>query len=288
MRIVHLTDPHLTSLDRIAWSALCGKRALGYLSWLRKRRRCHRGDILATMTMAVRQEAADLIALTGDLVHLGLPQEIAAARAWLSALGMPAEIVLVPGNHDCYRNDSIAHVHDQWQAYFHFEEAAHPRFPTITRHGEIVLFGLSSAYPTPVFSAAGVVGEAQLQRLDRQLGLAHDAFRCVLIHHSPCAAGVSRRRRLIDLQNLQAVLIKHDVDLVMHGHVHRNTVSQLDGRTRILGTASASAADPRHRASYRVLDIARETGGWSVRARLKSLSLGGELRTVADETWRTP
>lgn len=42
----HLSDPHLTSLQGVRWRQLMNKRMLGYLSWRRKRRAEHRGEVL--------------------------------------------------------------------------------------------------------------------------------------------------------------------------------------------------------------------------------------------------
>ena len=45
-RFAHLSDPHLTDPSGASARELAGKRALGYLSWLRRRKHEHRREFL--------------------------------------------------------------------------------------------------------------------------------------------------------------------------------------------------------------------------------------------------
>ncbi|MGA9572522.1 MAG: metallophosphoesterase, partial [Lysobacterales bacterium] len=102
MRLIHLTDPHLSTLDGVKFTALKGKRLSGYLSWRQNRRHHYLPAVLDRLVESVRAENADQILLTGDLVQIGLASEISQAAEWLSGLGSPGQIMLVPGNHDIY------------------------------------------------------------------------------------------------------------------------------------------------------------------------------------------
>ena len=53
----------------------------------------------------------DAIVLTGDLLHIGLREEMRQIRPWLQRLSDQVPVMLVPGNHDLYAADSLAH----WQ-----------------------------------------------------------------------------------------------------------------------------------------------------------------------------
>ena len=100
--LAHLSDPHLAPLPRPRIAELASKRLSGYLNWLRKRRAIHRSDVLAAIVRDLAQARADHIAVTGDLVNIALPAEFENARRWLEALGPPADVSLIPGNHDAY------------------------------------------------------------------------------------------------------------------------------------------------------------------------------------------
>ena len=87
--LAHLSDPHLAPLPPPRLGELASSALLGYLNWLRKRRAIHRRDVLAAIVADLTAQAPDHIAVTGDLVNIALPAEIAKARAWLEALGPP-------------------------------------------------------------------------------------------------------------------------------------------------------------------------------------------------------
>ena len=46
--------------------------------------------------------SGDVVAVTGDLTHVGLPSEYRAVGEWLTGFGTPAAITVIPGNHDSY------------------------------------------------------------------------------------------------------------------------------------------------------------------------------------------
>lgn len=308
IRLVHLTDPHLTSLAGASLRTLYGKRWTGYLSWRRHRRHVHRPERLALLTEAVQGEAADQILVTGDLVQIGLAAEIEAAAEWLAQLGPPRQVMLVPGNHDTYAADSWGVAARCWAPYLglstdgaaHAEAgparsaradaASHAGFPSARAlsagSAEVRLFGLSSARPSPPFLADGALGPGQLQRLDGALAAA-PGFRCLLLHHPPLAGVTSRRKGLRDAAALEALLTRRGAELVLHGHVHRNVDYRGPGGVRVFGTASASSTGGRGRAAYRCFDLKPDDGAWIVRMRLMEVAEDGP-RVVAREEWRCP
>ena len=100
--LAHLSDPHLAPLPTPNPIELLSKRGLGYLNWLRKRRRIHRPDVLAAIVADLKLQGADHVAITGDLLNLSLTAEFARSRNWLDALGPSRDVTFVPGNHDSY------------------------------------------------------------------------------------------------------------------------------------------------------------------------------------------
>ncbi len=286
MRIAHLTDPHLTSLAGVSPFTLAGKRRLGYLSWWHKRRHEHRAEILAEIKSAVAAQAPDVIMVTGDLVHIGLPQEIARAREWLVDLSAISRVILVPGNHDCYSADSVGVMQEQWAEFLNVEPHDRTGFPSLFRRENISIIGLSSAVPVPAWSAGGAIGDPQLSKFERLLRETNGTFRCIGIHHPPLPGQVPRRKALADARALAKVIRKNGVELILHGHVHRNLEMVIDDRTRVMASASASKATTRHRASFRVFDIEADDGHWRVNATLKSLDDSGAVIALSEQTWQ--
>jgi 3',5'-cyclic AMP phosphodiesterase CpdA len=122
--LAHLSDPHLAPLPRPRIAELASKRLSGYLNWIRKRRAIHRSDALAAITGDLAQAGADHIAVTGDLVNIALPAEFETARRWLEALGPPADVSLVPGNHDAYVEGADVLRERLWGPYMAGDAAA--------------------------------------------------------------------------------------------------------------------------------------------------------------------
>ena len=105
--LAHLSDPHLAPLPTPRFSELASKRLLGFLNWQRKRRDIHQRVPLDEIVADLATQTPDHIAVTGDLVNIALPDEFAAARAWLAALGSGHNVTVIPGNHDAYVRSMI-------------------------------------------------------------------------------------------------------------------------------------------------------------------------------------
>ncbi len=294
MRLVHITDPHLTTLHGIALGRLRGKRLLGYLSWYRKRRNQHCPERLAGLVEAITEDKPDRILVTGDLTHIGFPEEIAAAQPWLDRLGNIARTLLVPGNHDLYATDSWEPVRDLWSPYLWPGGTGGGRqeFPSSLDCGHVGLIGLSSACPTAFFSAGGRLGGAQRQRLAAclQRHAVARRFRCLLIHHPPLRGITNRRRALADAAELETILRRHGVELILHGHLHRNVMHRLGRDTLVFGTASASSCVETRDAAYRIFDIDIQDPGWQVNMVLKTITPRRRAWVLHEESWvvRTP
>ena len=289
MRLIHLTDPHLSDLAGVNFFDLRGKRWSGYLSWYKNRRKKYLPAVLKKLTAAVKAESADQIMLTGDLVHIGLQTEIVQAAQWLRELGPPEQVMLVPGNHDIYTRVSAGQVTDSWSEYlFQGSSGAHRDFPVARKLDGLSLIGVSTAVRTPVFMASGKLGNEQAVKLASLLEQASHENRlvCLLIHHPPLPGMTSRRKRLVDADALRKVLERFSPLLVFHGHLHHNR-EQLWGDSRIYCTSAASSIGD---ASYRIIDIEDQGEYRNIRMNLKSLSIdeGGELKfvTVDEQSWQ--
>ena len=241
---------------------------------------------MARVTKAACGEGADLALVTGDLVHIGLPQELAQARSWLETLASTQPVILVPGNHDCYRGDTVLGIEQQWPLYLHGPEGA--RFPRMVQQGEVAIIALSSAEPMPWWSAGGRLGAAQLGKLDSLLAQSAGSFRCVMLHHAPLPEQAPARKDLADAAELTALLRRHHVELVLHGHLHHNAMHVLDERTRVIVSAPASSAVTHNPASYRVFEIERQGGRWQVDCQLKCETSEGAMALFQRDTWSVP
>jgi 3',5'-cyclic AMP phosphodiesterase CpdA len=267
----HISDTHLTTLEGARGRQLLNKRLLGYLSWRNKRRYQHRREILTALQQDLQARPVEQLLITGDLTHIGLPQEFAQAQAWLQQLGNPRQIAVVPGNHDALVKTTWQDTFALWEDYLASDEPVTPRFPSLRVRGAVAFIGLSSACPTAPFMATGTIGKEQLERLPRLLAATRlqGLFRVIYLHHSPLTGTEKWRKRLTDAAALEALIETHGAELVLHGHVHRSHYRELEtrhGRVPVLAVPSASAAGLHGAevAHYNRCAVVRTAGGWAV------------------------
>ncbi len=264
--LAHLSDIHLAPLPRPNPFELLSKRGLGYINWLRKRRRVHRPEMLAKIVADLKARKPDHIAVTGDLVNLSLTREFAQAGAWLNALGDANAVTVVPGNHDSYVRSAETLAVQHWAEYMRGDN--NENFPFVRRRGPITIIGLSTSLPTAPLSATGRLHGDQLARLTDLLATLgrERAFRVVLIHHPP-TEGAHHFRRLRNAAEMRDVLKKSGAELVLHGHHHEWSLAWLPGpqdRIPVAGVPSASGAPGHHDdpAGYNLFEIDGEPGAW--------------------------
>ena len=266
--LAHLSDPHLPPLPAPTLRELAGKRALGYLNWTRNRRKVHRREVLDALMSDMQAQTPNHIAITGDLVNLALEAEFEPARTWLESVGTTDRVTVIPGNHDAYVRATQHRFAEVWRDYLGSDEASDGvTFPSLRRRGLLALISLSSAVPTPPLMATGWLGRSQLDALDRILArlAAEQAFRVLLVHH-PLRSD-SRTKRLTDSSGLLALLNRHGVELILHGHDHVHSTIWIEGPSGsipAIGVPSASAlAHGRYpAAAYNLFSILRDGDAW--------------------------
>jgi 3',5'-cyclic AMP phosphodiesterase CpdA len=266
--LAHLSDPHLPPLPAARFRDLASKRALGYLNWTRNRHKYHRREVLDTLVDDIRAQRPDHIAVTGDLVNLALEAEFAPSRAWLESVGAGEHVTVIPGNHDAYVRATRHRAAEVWDDYIRGDEAnGTAAFPFLRRRGPVALIGVSSAVPTLPLMATGRLGPIQLEALERILAQlsTEQVFRVLLVHHP--LHSTSRVKQLTDSRKVHALLRKHGVELVLHGHDHIHSTIWLDGpqgRIPAVGVPSASAIAHRHypAAAFNLFSIERDNGAW--------------------------
>jgi 3',5'-cyclic AMP phosphodiesterase CpdA len=271
-RFAQISDPHLSSLKGVRARDLCNKRALGYLSWRRKRRFEHRIEVLQALQRDLDLDRLEQLLVTGDLTHIGLPSEFRQAEQWLQNLGSPLKLTLVPGNHDACVHADWEQTFALWREYMESDQPATDRdalFPSLRVRGGLAFIGLSTACPKPPLMATGTADPAQLSRLPGLLRDTRDRglFRVVYLHHCPLPGIEKWRKRLTNAADVSAILAEEGAELVLHGHghrAHRQELATRDGKALVLSVPSASAmglhgAD---RAAYNHYAVSERGGGW--------------------------
>ncbi len=276
LKLAHLSDPHLPLPPHVDWRDLMNKRATGYVSWRRHRRSVHDPRVLAALNTDLQTTEPDHTVVTGDLTNLALPIEFDRAVSWLSELGAPENVSVIPGNHDAYIEVPWKQSIGRLSAYMAQNgkdlKTKETCFPFVRKIHRTAIVGVSSAVPTRWFSAAGAIGKTQLDRLRTTLlELGEEGFfRIILIHHPPIDGSARMRKQLRDGAGFRAVIAEAGAELVLHGHNHRFDQGEVEtpmGSAPVIGVPSASSW-PRHGckpAAYHIYLISSTPDGWQIK-----------------------
>jgi 3',5'-cyclic AMP phosphodiesterase CpdA len=270
--LAHLSDIHLAPLPPVRPGELINKRLTGYVNWRLRRHSSMDGTSLAALVAHLHEQAPDFTCITGDLVNLGLDDEIATALGWLEGIGPPSKVCVSPGNHDAYLPGTLTRACSAWREYVSGETIDDHPFPFVRRIGDVAVVSCSSAIATPPFVAAGRFDDAQASRLARVLKLLGEGgyFRVVMIHHPPSLEEKSLRKGLWGAEKFRGVIAQTGAEMILHGHTHRSTIHAIrgpSGDVPVIGVAAAGTAqhdkpsdDP---ARYNLFRIERLGPNWS-------------------------
>ncbi|HXX65612.1 MAG TPA: metallophosphoesterase [Polyangiaceae bacterium] len=258
MKIAHFSDLHLLALDGVQWARFLNKRLTGWANLRLKRGAVHRSSTVRAIARDVAAHEFDHVVITGDLTNLALESEFELVREVLERdLGLdPSSVSLVPGNHDLYTRGALnsrrfERYFGRWLSSDLPEigvDVSGARFPVVRLRGCAAIVSLSSAVPRPPFIAAGELGVAQLDALDRVLAHPEVSRRTVIVAlHHPAVVSWSRMKHhaegLRDSAALLSVLRRVSRGLVLHGHLHRRTqrtITTSSGTLLHVGATSAS------------------------------------------------
>jgi 3',5'-cyclic AMP phosphodiesterase CpdA len=292
VRIAHLSDLHLLSLDGAVPFRLFNKRLTGYLNLRFHRKSVHKPFAVHAAAREIVRLGIDHVVITGDLSNLALEGEFELVRRFLDEeLGLPPDRVsIIPGNHDAYT--SGAHRTRRFATTFaRFLTSDLPEltvpgeaFPYVHLRGPTAIIGLSTALPRLPLVASGAVGREQLAALARILE--HPDVRArtpVILQHHPIHNPASRTKTalegLTDADQEAHVLRRLRRGLLLHGHLHRRihrTLATEGGHLDAVGATSTSllhASDERM-AGFNVYDVGTD-------GRIESI---GSHRLEADGT----
>ena len=303
--LAHLSDPHLGPLPDPKLLQLFSKRLLGYLNWQRHRSKIMGGTTLEDLVEDMKAKAPDHIAVTGDLVNIALPLEIAGARTWLEDVGDPQDVSVVPGNHDAYVPGAVRKARTAWWPYMCGDDAdtvpaektrSEATFPYIRRRGDVALIGVTTGRATAPWFATGRVGSDQSKRLRAildELGR-EGLFRVVMLHHPPFRKATGWHKRLSDASRVRTVVKRAGAELILHGHTHIDSFETIDGPVGpvpVIGVPSATSAPggKKPAARYNLFRIDRTNEGWTCRMEEHGFDTPGEgVKLLAEREIETP
>ena len=274
-RLAHISDPHLGPLpEATAWQ-LANKRIFGYVNWRRNRKGVLTTDTLDNLITDIQEQSPDHLAVTGDLVNLALPAEIANAKRWLTTLGSPEDVSVIPGNHDAYVPNARMKAEEAWRPFMSGDvvHSGPLSFPYLRVRDNVALIGINSARATLPLMATGYFRKSQAKKLAALLDECKERglFRVVMIHHPPLKHSTHWHKRLIGGSRFRKTLAKHGAELVLHGHTHLLTKAATSGPCGpipVICVPSASQGPENgHKppARFNLFEIDGSAGSWQCR-----------------------
>jgi 3',5'-cyclic AMP phosphodiesterase CpdA len=176
--------------------------------------------VVAALREEIRAYAPDMVVVSGDLTQIAEPQEFIDAKSFLDSLGAP--VFAIPGNHDIPPTnlwERFTDPYKRWQRYY--SEIKEP----VWCNDEVALIGVNTARRAGWHWnwAHGRVTKRQLDGLDGRLGdLPAGVVRIVVAHHPFLPPEKAPETRLVGrVDKALALFAKHDVRIVLAGHLHR-------------------------------------------------------------------
>jgi Icc protein len=223
-QIAHLSDLHLLEPDHAARQGEA-RRRLAYLTVGRPNDAPRRRRRAASVLAAAARSGADHVLVTGDLTEDGIDAQFAILAEVLAESGLsPAQVTLLPGNHDAYE-DGGAFERALRGPLAAYAATSTPGVPVFLR--DVAILPMCTAVAQPYTRSAGVIDGRELEiaaQMAEQSRLSGRAL-VLAMHHSP------RRRApvvqwidgLVQHAAIGEILERHDHVHVLHGHTHTTT-----------------------------------------------------------------
>lgn len=185
----------------------------------------------AVAALSALDPKPDLIVATGDLADFGRVEEYELMREILNPLAAP--LCLIPGNHD---DRDALRMAFRGDGYF-------PAAGFLNYTLDVGALRLIALDTLKTGESGGLLCDARLAWLDRELGAAPGRPSAIIMHHPPFQTGIGHMDAigLEGADAFAAVLARHPhVKRVFCGHLHR-TIQTVIGRDVIASTAPSTA-----------------------------------------------
>ena len=283
MKLAHFSDIHVTHFPLVGAWAFKRLAAVASYTLIGRGRHFTGADTrIAALLADVDAQQVEHALCTGDVTGVAAEAEFArCAELFGPRLKEPQRFTLIPGNHDRYVASAIRA--GWFERHFSALSGAFPLVKPLP--GDVTIVAIDTARPTSVIDSSGLVGEAQLRKLEAILtdGSLRDRFVVLALHYGLLRANGRRDKRnhgLRDDLELTALIDRPDafVDLVVHGHMHTGYAVRT-ARRHVINAGSAT--DLHTRCGYNVYEI--DTKAWRLTCTRRAWNpVSGTYEAAAD------
>lgn len=247
----------------------------------------HFGTEVAPVVDAVlelaRSLVPDVVVLSGDITQRARRGQFAAARAFLSRLGLPT--LAIPGNHDIPLFNVAARILNPYGGY---RRAIGMALEPVFSNDRVLAIGVNTTRPSR--HKNGEVSREQIDRVCAQLRQAHPHQLRIVVVHQPVRAVVESdtRNLLIGRESAVPAWVDAGMDIVLGGHIHLPYVAPLPTRSARRAWAVQAGTAVSHRVrgsipnSVNVIEHHAEDGQVSCRVQRWDYDAGGRAFAVVD------
>ena len=237
MIIGHISDIHWLDTTGAHFQDFLNKRISGGINLLFGRAKKHTKEATRCALETLKREGCDHLVVTGDISNLALPAEFASVKAEMDKFFDDDHKTIVPGNHDYYTHESLKARRFEQMIYTsspgNLDVGIEATWPFVRTIQNVAIIGLNSALPRPWFVAGGILGQKQLDDLEKVLNHPEVAsrFKIIALHHNlfqvvttpgECLRNLRERKELLDIAQ------KYGVQLMIHGHDHDYFYKKID------------------------------------------------------------
>lgn len=171
--------------------------------------------VVEAVLALARELRPDVVVLSGDITQRARTGQFAAARAFLTGLGLPT--LVIPGNHDIPLFNVAARILNPYGGYRRaFGKALEPVFS----NERVLAIGVNTTRPSR--HKNGEVSREQIDRVCTQLRQARPEQLRMVVVHQPVRAVVESdtANLLIGRDAAVPAWVEAGADMVLGGHIH--------------------------------------------------------------------
>jgi 3',5'-cyclic AMP phosphodiesterase CpdA len=183
-------------------------------------------DALEAVRHTLGKEQPDAIIVTGDISRSGQAHELAAAFAWIGAL--PAQAVVVPGNHDVPYYNILGRMIDPFGRFV--QAASGNLSPWRTERLAVTPLNTARGIQPRINWAQGAISAAQTAQSLEEIRLAAPGALKIVASHHPLEwpHDSPLRRRTWGGRAAQRAFVGAGARILLHGHLHVACVRRME------------------------------------------------------------
>ncbi len=208
--------------------------------------------LVNSLSSIIDKLSPNLVIISGDFTQIASEEEYISAQSFMARLHVP--VFCVPGNHDISRYNLFERFTDPFKGYKRFIAKDLDPFLQLDN---IAIQGINSARPIlPHWNwANGAVSEKQIQKMSRNLCAGDHVKICVLHHPVHTSDVASIPVKVYGAEKFIKTIDQIGVDLVLTGHVHNASVTQIDKTIYISASTALSSRLRGEENGFNVINI---------------------------------